>query len=303
MKHLICFILLCAACLPDTGPPQSRVVGPRILSIRSDPAEVFPGESVELSLVAVDGSGKMQTAPVDWAFCLRPKPPVENNVVHADCLGDGVIPIAGNSQMVMATIPDDACSLFGPDLPPPLPGMPAGRPRDPDDTGGYYQPVRVTVEGMQAIGLVRIRCGLPFATPDVAAQFRTAYIPNRNPTIAALEILDGDDAISALRIPTNRTLRLRLLIPLESREIFLRFDVSRQSLVSDPEVLRVSWLSAQGELAQSQTMARDGDNRFLYAETSWTSPSSAGSALLWTVLRDSRGGVLPQSLAVEIVAP
>ena len=303
MRHLIGFIWMISACVPDLGPPQSLLDGPRMLAIRSEPAEVFPGDTVQLTLVAIDAAGALVSTDVDWALSASPKPQVENNVVSADCLSDMVIPISGTTQSQAVTVPLDACARFGPELPPALPGMPAGRPRDPDDSGGYYQPVRVTALGMQAIGLVRIRCGLAAATPEVAVQFRSNYVANRNPWATKLSIFDGDQMVSAQQLPASRSLRLRLVIPSESRESYLRFDPTSQTLVQTAETLRASWLSAAGSFTLGQTFVTDGSDPSLYAETQWTAPSQSGPAMLWTVLRDSRGGVWTQSYPVQITAP
>ncbi|HEX2691338.1 MAG TPA: hypothetical protein VHN14_32215 [Kofleriaceae bacterium] len=68
--------------------------------------------------------------------------------------------------------------MFGPETPP-------GnfRPRDADATGGYYQPVRVDVDGLLALGLSRITCKLATAPSAVAHEYDVSYVANQNPTL------------------------------------------------------------------------------------------------------------------------
>lgn len=302
MKYVIGFISFLSACLPDLGAPQSLIFGPRILSVRSEPPEVFPDEKVQLSVVAVEASGELlsASAPVEWAFCTSPKRPVENNVVDTGCLGNEVRLLPANVQTVSTQVPSDACALFGPQSPPSTGESGTPRPRDPDETGGYYQPVRVSVLGLRAIGLIRIRCGLASATPEVAARFRAEYQPNRNPDTALLHIHHNGQTISSKNLPAGQPLLLRLVFPNSIQETYLRFDPAGQSLAQTPETLRTSWLSAQGSFQIGQTWATPFDEKNLVAETLWTAPEVPGSVLLHTVLRDSRGGVLSQTHPVEI---
>lgn len=302
MRYFIGLIFVLSSCLPDLGSPQSLIEGPRILAIRSDPAEVFPGESVWLTIVAADALGPVETAAAEWAFCATPKAPVENNVVDDACLRSDVRAIAGNSQRVMATVPDDACALFGPLLPPSGPGDPQARPRDADVTGGYYQPVRVQVLGLQAIGLVRIRCGVALATPDVASRFQTRYVPNLNPSSGTVRFFDGAQPLGPSSLPAGRSIFVRFLIPAESRERYLRLDLATRDLAEDEETLAVSWLSSTGRFALARTWTHSAGILEESVNT-WTVPNEPGAHLFWTVVRDSRGGVVAQPHAVQIVAP
>ena len=79
-------------------------------------------------------------------------------------------------------------------------------------------------------------------------QFRSNHVANRNPWATKLSIFDGDQMVSAQQLPASRSLRLRLVIPSESRESYLRFDPTSQTLVQTAETLRASRLSAAGEL-------------------------------------------------------
>ena len=82
-------------------------------------------------------------------------------------------------------MPGDACKKFGPQPPDVERGKPALRPRDPDVTGGFYQPVRAKLEASDdeyvAFALERIRCRLANAPADVTAMFNMLSKANTNP--------------------------------------------------------------------------------------------------------------------------
>src|SRR5207253_227540 len=77
----------------------------------------------------------------------------EDNVVQPACIDnpDWSDPL-GDGATVTATMPAAACATYGPDTPP------GGfRPRDPDPSGGYYQPVRAALaDAPLAFGLPRL---------------------------------------------------------------------------------------------------------------------------------------------------
>jgi hypothetical protein len=106
--------------------------------MRSEPAEVYPGESVRLVLTIADRTGAIANASIDWAFCSAPKPPTENNVISDHCLRDEVRTISGHGLAVMAQVPLDACALFGPELPPSASGDMVPRPRELRITAGDF---------------------------------------------------------------------------------------------------------------------------------------------------------------------
>lgn len=301
MRHFIGLILLttCSllSCIPDFGEPISRLSGSRILAIQSEPAEVFPGEQVTLQLYAADEHGALVDQELAWALCTAPKPPVESRTISEACLTDGAQGITDTAQIITAVIPEDACARFGPELPPQGSGEPTARPRDADATGGYYQPVLAKLGTQRAVGLVRIRCGVASVTPEVAARFRREYVPNRNPFASTLraEVRGLEQPLSALPADTNVTLKLS--IPHAAQESFLMFDTRAQSLTLAEETLRVSWLSAQGQFSVAATSVLEGE-----AQSVFRTPSQPGSLLVWTVLRDVRGGVSVQAHTLKVRA-
>lgn len=289
--------ILACRCVPDVGPPASLLLAPRVLAVRSEPAEVAPGEPTRLLLVVAD-PGDRRAAGIDtaladaqWALCLAPKPPVDNNFISERCLRDdsSVAVLSARGAQADIQVPAGACALFGPQTPPQPSGQPPARPREPDATGGYYQPVRVRVPalGLTALAGVRIGCGLPYADPSVAAAYRAQYVPNRNPEIASLRALHQGTPQPLDSLPAGATLSLRLVPTPESAEWFVSFDPMLQLLRPQRETLRVSWFAGQG----SFNLATTDDTQGAEIAVQWTAPAAPGPVLLWAVLRDSRGGV------------
>jgi hypothetical protein len=209
-------------CVPSFEDDSTRVTEPRVLALRSTPAEAAEGDTVEIEpLVAappdVDG------ATPSLLFCLDRKPLTELGPVNPTCVASPE-PIEGVTQAfepgapLRGALPDIACQLFGPERPEPEPGQPAGRPVDPDLTGGFYQPVAAWLEHTVVLGGVRLSCPLVGASVDATRDYNQRYRPNENPEILALELersdgstLElGDDEASVRR---GERVRLRVTWP------------------------------------------------------------------------------------------
>ncbi|MGE5182522.1 MAG: hypothetical protein ACM31C_10690 [Acidobacteriota bacterium] len=283
--RFICLGLL-AACEPSLDQRLAIVKEPRVLAIVSEPAEAKPGAAASYSIVIGSPDGPLAAVPA-WSLCTAPKPPTEDNAVSAACTDDpsALAPLAGP----MATIPSDACTLFGPDVPP------GGfRPRDPDPTGGYYQPVLADASDAGAelaFGFTRITCNLPAAPPDVAHDYQTMYVANHNPT------LDPPQLPAA--VPASSTITLVASWPADAAESYLYFDVRTQALVTRRESMRVSWFATGGTLAVDASAVAE-DDAATEVSTTWRTPATPGPAWLWFVLRDSRGGIATQAVAVTV---
>src|ERR1019366_7925445 len=136
---------LAPSCRPDLDQIISIVDKPIVLAVRSDPAEAAPTIAVKYTALYVDGAGPIMNGNLRWDFCEARKPLADLGPVNTECLdtsGSWFVPL-GSGADVSGAIPPDACKLFGPDVPPPVPGQPQGRPVDPDTTGGYYDPIRI----------------------------------------------------------------------------------------------------------------------------------------------------------------
>lgn len=279
-------LLALAAC--DAGLDQrlAIVAAPRVLAIVAEPAEARPGAAVSYRALVAGPGGTIDAAP-RWSFCTAPKPPTEDNAVSAACAaGDALVPI-GEAPAVTAALPTDACSRFGPEVPP-------GdfRPRDPDPTGGFYQPVCADVDPLVAFGASRITCKLANTTAELARQYELGYVANRNPTLE----LPDPSALAA--VPAHADVELTAAWPAEAAEAYLYFDPLAQALVTRREAMRLSWFATGGALDVDASAVAE-DDPATSVTTTWHTPGP-GPATLWLVLRDSRGGVATRAVPVTV---
>lgn len=264
-------LLVLMGCGVADGPSPAVLVEPRVIAIVAEPAEATPGDPVQL--VATIAGGEL-AAPIEWSWCATPKPPTENNSVDPRCL-DVQIPAAATSPTFAGALPPDGCRLFGPESP--GPGL---RARDPDITGGYFQPAVLRIGEARAVALVRLRCNLSQAPLSVAQRFAAEYTPNANPTLALDAVGSG---------PT-----VRLIAQTDTPEPYLRFDPAARDLVEQTESLTVAWFVPNGRIDVPRTAVRDQT-----AAVEWT-PAQL-PAVVFAVVRDSRGGVAVAQ--VEVSAP
>jgi hypothetical protein len=282
------FVLGPLGCVEDVGPSPSIVLAPRVLAVISEPPETRTGETTTLSTLVATPEGTATPSSASWGFCTTPKPLTENNSVSSACFADAVAPIAGATAVVVATIPNPSCSLFGPDVPPD-----GTRPRDPDPTGGYFQPVRVDVAGISAIGEHRIVCNLASAPVNIAREYRERYVPNRNPAHFTVSFGDGE-----VRGSTDVTLTGSW--DASDAETYVSFDVASQTLQTRRESMSLSWFTTAGTFADTVT-GRGEDDPTLSSSNVWTTPPAGQTAYLWVVLRDGRGGTAVFSKSVRTV--
>jgi hypothetical protein len=194
MAAVLGAVLSFSGCAPDLVGRPSLVDRPRVLAVRSTPAEAKPDgvTPIQFEALVAGPDPAADTSGLGWAFCTAQKPLAIIGPAAPACLaraGRNLDPV-GTDRIVTGVMPADACSLFGPSPPQPKMGEPPSRAADPDTTGGYYQPVRVVVptdSGDEfAVGVTRIDCGLGGATQDQALEFADRYRPNENPVIDSL---------------------------------------------------------------------------------------------------------------------
>lgn len=290
---LACGVAHALSCRPDFGERESLITRTQVLAIRGEPPEAKPGEQVSYSLLVATPSGPIATPIASWAFCTTPKLLTENGAASAACLGAGAAPIADGAPSIDAVTPADACKLFGPEV-----TSAELRPRDPDVTGGYYQPLRVTVFGPRvedekttvAFGLERVTCSLANAAADVARDFGQRYVANRNPELGALTAFHVGVPVALDAIPRSATITLRAEWTDGSAERYVAYDLASRTLVERRETMRVSWFSTAGSFANDRT-GRGEEEVATFTENEWTAPDEATVAHLFWVLRDARGGV------------
>jgi hypothetical protein len=295
------FVLACgaaAACRPDFGARESLVTRLEILAMRADPPEAAPGESVTYTLLVASPAGTVDAPPAAWSFCAAPKLLAENELVSRACLAGDARSFGAFAGPAQARIPADACALFGPETPP-------GdlRPKDPDATGGYYQPVRADLaQGVTAFGVSRIACNIAHAPADVAKELHDRYRRNQNPTLEGVRAtIDGAHA-AIDHIPAGAHVRLATGWAARDAEAFLLYDPGSQGITLRRESMRVSWFVTAGTLDADRT-GRAAEDPSTTTENGWRAPTVPGPAYLWLVLRDSRGGTAFLGERITVVAP
>jgi hypothetical protein len=272
-------LLLAAGCASDLGPPDFLVDRPRVIAVQSVPPEVAPGASANFRLLAVGPSGPLDGSGAGWALCTAPLPLTETGTVASSC--EGSLPQIALGPAPSIATSSDACGLFGS-----VPSSVARRPRNPDATGGYFQPVRVQVSGATAFAQERLLCPLTQASLSVSLDFQRRYTPNQNPVITAFS---GSTEVSA-----GQQVALTVSWDQGSVETYPVFDPAHLQLVDTAEVMTVSWYATAGTLLQDRTSATG-----LSATNTWIAPSS-GTVFLWAVLHDSRGGLDMASLQATV---
>ena len=280
-----------AACDEPLDEQVSRITAPRVLAVVATPAEAAPGAAVDYAAVVASPDGTVAAPALAWAYCTAPKPPTEDNVVAPACVDDPAawLPL-GDGATIAATVPADACRTYGPDVP-----ATGARPRDPDASGGYYQPVRVALAGAPlTVGLHRLRGGLGDAPPAIAAEFRRRYLPNQHPTLASFATSDGATAIAP-----GATVALVATWPAAAAEPYVAYDRGLVAIVARREALRVGWFATGGALAADATGVA-ADDPATATQVRWTAPATPGPVHLWAVLHDDRGGVAVAGLDLDV---
>ena len=305
---LLLAALAVLGCKPAVGRAPSLVVGPELLAVRGEPAEVSPGASVSYQFLLASPLGTVADGQGTWDVCNQPKPPSESNSVASACVH--AEPGVDVGATFTAPVPGDACSLFGPNAPAAKAGEPPFRPRDPDVTGGYYLPVRLLVDDglgstLMAFEFERVFCGLGGAPLSAIQEYNTRYQKNTNPALQGLSIVAPDETRTDIlagpgMVPSGSTVVLAAAASPESAETFPVYDSVAQVLNDQVETLSVSWFASDGKFKDDRV---DAEPSTMEARNTWTAPQVTASqdVPLWVVMRDSRGGVAFASTVLTVV--
>lgn len=328
---LLGWLLLTSGCVPELDDHRSRIDSPRVLAVRASPAEVEEGGALRLdALIAARDSLEPE---LEWVVCLAQKPLSELGPASRACLSSSDLPPEigvrlGRGTSIETTIPEDACRVFGPERPEPKAGEPAGRPTDPDTSGGFYQPFIGWLDAEAALARVRLRCPLIGATREATIEYNRARRPNENPAPSAFELVraSGDvlglTAPDAPRLSVNEQVTLRVTFPrcpevaacgdgvcsTDEDVNACREDCSRprgcggveryplyvpaeRALVLQDERLTTSFYATGGELAEGRVDENTPVPAGSASHDTWSAPARSGPVKLWAVVRDDRGGV------------
>jgi len=338
-------LIALVGCVPTFDDNLPLIEQPTLLSIQSEPAEAAPGKEVQLSALVgvaqVDGASPQ----VSWGLCKARKPLTELGPVNPVCIqapagAPNDIVDLGVAATVTATLPLDACRLFGPSLPEPMNGEPAGRPVDPDPTGGFYQPISATLRssGVTSLGAVRIFCPPSGLDQEQAAEFNGKYRNNQSPqiqTLAARSESGGSapilDEPEALVVSPKQVVRFEASWPTcpssaecgdgvcsagEDRsncaedcstpkgctgaENYVWFNPESRAVEPRHESIRVSWFSTAGRFSNAVTGRDENEVAETTTENTWTAPEASGDVRVWAVIRDARGGQSFRSFVVSV---
>jgi hypothetical protein len=302
------FAAFSSGCLPDFIDDTTHVAAARVLAVRSTPAEAHAGEGVTLeALVAAPSDASSPL--VKWSLCIERKALSELGPVSTNCLaspspGDAIARTLDSTPPVTAPLPSDACQLFGPERPEPKPGQPAGRPVDPDVTGGFYQPVLAWLGATPVLGGVRLECPLTGASPADTRDFNALYHVNANPAPLALSAVRSDGTSEVLSdgaahpFAPGEEVALRVTLPAcdpdasacGGAENYVVYDALARAIAPRTEAIVLSWYATDGVFAEPRTEATPTGDGGLVADETWTLPKRSGLATVWAVARDDRGG-------------
>jgi hypothetical protein len=195
-------------------------------------------------------------------------------------------------------------------------GEPAGRPVDPDPTGGYYQPIGVTLleDSVTTLGAVRIFCPPSGLDQDEAGAFNTSYKRNLNPIIDSVQLL-GDsggstpvpDEPESLHLTPGQVVQLEATwatctdgTPCSGAESYVLFNSDSRELEQKHESIRISWFATAGRFDNAVTGRDESEFSLSNTDNTWTAPSATEAVRLWLVIRDARGGQTFKSFVVSV---
>jgi hypothetical protein len=334
-----------SGCVPTFDDNLPLIDEPTVLAIQAEPAEAAPGKQVQLSALVGTPNPNASAPELRWGLCIARKPLTELGPVNPVCIrapgqAPGEIVDLGSGPTVATALPLDACRLFGPSLPEPMNGEPAGRPVDPDPTGGYYQPVSVTLtaSGVTSMGSVRIFCPPSGLDQQQAAEFNESYRNNQSPSIdllsarsesgeslpipgepdklpvAANQVLNleaswhacphssvcGDGVCGAREDKSNCAEDCSTPTGCTGAEDYAWFNPDSRTVQPRHESIRVSWFSTGGHFENAVTGREESEFDETTTVDRWTAPASAGDVRVWAVIRDSRGGQSTRSFVLSV---
>jgi hypothetical protein len=324
-------VVFATGCPPNLDDTTSIVTTPTVLAVQSIPAEASPSTSVKYTALVVDASGDLRSEPVHWDYCDERNPLSNLGPVAVQCVepGNSALQPIGVGLTASANLPTLACTNFGPNPPAATAGQPAGRPVDPDTTGGYYQPVSVFLPGASGTQIVlydmRLSCGFAGANEQSQGVLQARYHLNDNPAVASLtagaSTLSPDTTGKTNTVAAGQSLTLEVAWPTcpqvdvcgdgicgadeslvscpadckvphgcAGAERYVNFDLGSQAVIDARESIQVSWYATTGAFDNDST-GRGSDDTAVTSDNNWQSPSQAGTAHLWVVLHDARGGI------------
>lgn len=330
----LALLALSSGCVPEFDTDLSALKQPRLLAISSDPAEAAALKPLTLSALVAVPEG--QAAPrLNWTMCLARKPLTELGPVNPVCFGaandeaGSQVVALGSGTHVAATLDKDICKLFGPLRPAPMGNEGAGRPADPDITGGFYQPFVAHFGDTTTLGSVRIDCDLANVDLQKSREYRKQYRANESPRISqitrltesAAQPVEADAAPLQVHVGERLALRARwdecstesrcgdglctanedstncaedcggALKGCSGAEPYVWYNNQRQRIEPRREGITVAWYASRGHFEREQTGLDESETPDRsFTENTYIADAEPGPATLWLVIRDTRGG-------------
>ena len=273
----LALVLVVAGCGNDFDP-ASFVDKLRLLAVKAEPPEVAFGQATTLTATAANPGGAAPT--ITWDACLLPPPPATGQAVNQDCIalpeGDPSLVPFGQGGSVAATMPMLSASMIG----------------LPDQSNGFYLPVRVKLDTDAAslIAFYRLRIFLGPLSPNP---------PNQNPSLTGIFTIPEADAGADEESPLDPTtpapvmenyqLHLRAVVTPESAESYTVYDGDPRTTPprTVTETVRISWFTTAGHFSEEVTGVDKPDTTLILDKHL---PPSGSTIDLWVVARDDRGG-------------
>jgi len=242
----------------------SLVEGLRVLAVKAEPAEVAPGQSTTLSVLAVDTAHR--TLTFSWSACTEPAQLGLGNI-NPGCFSVDTAPYLlplGTGAPISASIPAIDPQPFGP----------------PDASGGIYLPLRLDAQA-----------GADKLSSAYRMRLALGGAPNQNPKLADFQVVPASGAPASLdentpfAVHAGDKVTLRAIFAAGSAETYQVVEPGQTQTVT--ELLNASWYATAGSWSEQVTGEAKPD-------TVWTADihlPPAGSLIdLWVVGRDERGG-------------
>lgn len=283
---------LALACSTPQFTQEWLVDRTRVLAVRADPPEAAPGATVTLSALVVDPAGDPTVA---WMVCTVPIDCPDYAAIQGLAAADTSTMTAEELATWQAEAAAAGFLGFGVALSPTLIVMGGGPP--PGDSGGPDTGDTASIPTSSDMTLVLdaipvgkeladVTLGDPEATELATKSLTvgTSDTPNQNPTVDTLTV-DGE---SAATVGRGDVVPLNVALTAGAAETYTDDEGAVQT-----EEPTVSYYVSAGTLTQSSASAED-------AEVSWTAPESAGTARVWAVVRDGRGGMAWAEASAEV---
>lgn len=305
-SSILCVTWLVTTISGGTGctqpPPRDAylISGLRILGVKASPPEVTPGQTTQLTVLAVDNQGR--AINVDWAYCTDNRP--SGQKVNYDCVTNGAasyLTSFGSGMTASLVMPMVDAATLG----------------SADRTGGVYLPVRLIAsagnETTTAIYYLRVGMGgTANANPTLSGVLQVT----NSGTTSATEMTNPLDPVASLPVKSGDKLTLRGALAMGSAELYLNTSSSMMGdggVVPDggtsgptmsSENLSLAWFTTAGTINTAGGMmfgpgggmmgGPGGGNGATVPDVTLTLDTNlptAGSTIdLWVVGRDNRGG-------------